>query len=71
MYMGDVKMANDKSASRPSIQTLSQISWKEEILWTKLKSSSKRERLENNVTMKCEVAVQWEARQGEEDIILQ
>ena len=64
-------MANDKSASRPSIQTLSQISWKEEILWTKLKSSSKRERLENNVTMKCEVAVQSEARQGEEDIILQ
>ena len=28
--MGEVKMVNDKSASRPSIQTLSQISWKEE-----------------------------------------
>ena len=51
---------------------------KKKILWTKLKSSSKRERLENNATKKCEgcvsgkkVAIQWEARQGEEDITLQ
>ena len=51
---------------------------KKKILWTKLKSSSKRERLENNATMKCEgcvsgkkLAIQWEARQGEEDITLQ
>ena len=51
---------------------------KKKILWTKLKSSSKRERLENNATMKCEgcvsgkkLAIQWEARHGEEDITLQ
>ena len=51
---------------------------KKKILWTKLKSSSKRERLENNATKKWEgwvsgkkLAIQWEARQGEEDITLQ
>ena len=65
-----MKRERDRAIDKP----FPKLAGKRKILWTKLKSSSKRERLENNVTMKCEgcvsrkkVAIQWEAREDKGD----